>query len=318
MRVVFYTNNISPHQLPLAREVMRRVGRGNFLYVGDEIAWRGKVIDVGEVPTCATDDPRAREWLENAEVLYAGGLRPIDLLECRAAKGLRSLYYSERWFKPVCGLPGWVRMLAPGYRRMAKRFVRLANENECVTFLPTGPWAKRDFITMGVRPDKFLDWGYFVEPSALRSQPSTPSPHPLRVLWVGRRVGWKREGDIAKALALVGGKSPVTYTCLTGAPMKEVRQAMREHDLYVLASDANEGWGAALNEALEEGMNALGTFEAGASAAMLPRERLYHAGDWRALARLIEREMRGELPPCAIGDWSAAKAAERLLGFIMV
>ena len=103
MRIVFYTNNISPHQLPLAREVMRRVGRENFLYVGEQIAWRRKVIDAGEVTTCVADDPRAREWLENAEVMYTGGMRPIDLMERRAKRSLKTLYYSERWFKPIQG-----------------------------------------------------------------------------------------------------------------------------------------------------------------------------------------------------------------------
>ena len=34
-----------------------------------------------------------------------------------------------------------------------------------------------------------------------------------------------------------------------------------------------------VEKALEEGMNVIGTYEAGASAAILPRERLYHAGD---------------------------------------
>lgn len=82
---------------------------------------------------------------------------------------------------------------------------------------------------------------------------------------------------------------------------------------YVLASTGEEGWGAALNEALEEGMNAIGTFEAGASAAMLPKERLYHTGDVVALARLLEREARNELPPCSIGEWTAEKAAESLV-----
>ena len=47
------------------------------------------------------------------------------------------------------------------------------------------------------------------------------------------------------------------------------------------------GWGAVLNEALEEGMEVVGTFEAGASATILPRENLFHAGDWRGLRRLL-------------------------------
>jgi glycosyltransferase involved in cell wall biosynthesis len=96
-------------------------------------------------------------------------------------------------------------------------------------------------------------------------------------------------------------------------PIDEVRKLMREHDVYVLASDAYEGWGAVVNEALEEGMRVIGTFEAGASAAMLPKERLFHCGDYKALATLLEKECKGELPPCSIGDWTAEKAAKRLV-----
>lgn len=328
MRVVFYTNNVSPHQLPLAREVMRCVGRENFLYVGEQIAWRGKTIDVGEVRTLVRGTPEASEWLEDADVMYAGGLRPIDLLERRSERGLKSFYYSERWFKPVgivrlfgsfeCSIPGRVRMLVPSYRQMAKRFAKLANENACVTFLPTGPWAKRDFLSIGVKGEKMADWGYFVTPSAATTPRKARRENALSVLWVGREIGWKRVKDIEKAVAAVARHSSVTFTKLTGGTLDEVREAMRQHDLYVLASDANEGWGAALNEALEEGMSALGTFEAGASAALLPQERLYHAGDRKALMRLIEREIRGELPSCSIGEWTAAAAAERLLGLIML
>ena len=62
---------------------------------------------------------------------------------------------------------------------------------------------------------------------------------------------------------------------------------MHEHDIYVLASDAHEGWGAVVSEALEEGMKVLGTYEAGASATILPITNLFHAGDWRSLMTML-------------------------------
>lgn len=259
-------------------------------------------------------------------------------------------------------------MLVPSYRRMVKRFVSWANGDPGARVLAIGPWAKRDFLRMGVRADKLVDWGYFVAPStASRKAPPQEPPQDslrelappslglsdssstsqttrtLRVLWVGRELGWKRVKDIERAVEMVnkgvGSKGvgsrgvgsrewgvdswrPIEFTKLTGVGLAEVRKAMREHDVYVLASDENEGWGAALNEALEEGMSAIGTFEAGASAAMLPRERLYHAGDVRALARLLEREWEQlyslhptpySLPPCSIGEWTAKMAAGRLV-----
>ena len=348
MRAVFYTNNVSPHQLPLAEEVASRVGRENFLYVGEELEWRGQLIDTRGLRTRRADDPEAKEWLENAEALYTGGLRPIDLMERRARRGLKTLYSSERWFKPVplldlrlfdCSIgvtaPGRVRLLAPGYRRMAKRFVRLANENACVKFLAIGPWARRDFLRLGVRPDRLDDWGYFVAPSAggaSSGRSGGPGDRPIRMLWAGRLVGLKGVDTIIRAVKSVGGVSCTivgdgpelprlrrlahgqeAIRFLPSQPNARTRELMREHDLFVLASNGFEGWGAVVSEALEEGMRVLGTFEAGASAAILPRERLFHAGDGRALARLVGKERRGELPPCAIGKWTAAGAAERLV-----
>ena len=55
--------------------------------------------------------------------------------------------------------------------------------------------------------------------------------------------------------------------------MEKVRELMREHDLFVFPSNGLEGWGAVVSEALEEGMNVIGTFESGAPATLLPKER---------------------------------------------
>ena len=94
--------------------------------------------------------------------------------------------------------------------------------------------------------------------------------------------------------------------------IESVRKLMREHDVYVLASNASEGWGAVVPEALEEEMLVLGTYEAGASAALLPEENLFHCGDWKELAKKlsdISKVKRVRLPE----DFTPAGAAKRLL-----
>ena len=80
---------------------------------------------------------------------------------------------------------------------------------------------------------------------------------------------------------------------------------MREHDVYVLSSNAYEGWGTVVSEALEEGMKVVGTYEAGASATMLPESNLFHAGDWRCLKNILENQILD----VSIGDWTADFAA---------
>ena len=103
-------------------------------------------------------------------------------------------------------------------------------------------------------------------------------------------------------------------------PITEVRRLMREHDVYVLGSNGYEGWGAVVSEALEEGMKVIGTYEAGSSATMLPESCLFHAGDWRRLSRLLaqcaEEKCHTALKGQGIGDWTANRAAEWLVGCV--
>lgn len=339
MKFVFYTNNISPHQLPVAHAIAKKVGYENFVYVGEEIAWRGKVVDPGGIKVKVKEQGED-EILETCEVLYTGGLRPIDLMERRAKKGLKTFYYSERWFKPIplrgikvkgegeqWYLPGWMRLLVPGYRKMAKRFVKLVNENDCVKFLPIGPHAKRDFLKLGVRADKLVDWGYFVSPGVEKRCRCRKEGVPLKVLWAGRDIPLKHVGDIERAVVLANknltsalhlhlDSTPISFTKLTGVSPAEVRAAMHTHDTFVFASNAQEGWGAVVSEALEEGMNVIGTRECGACPAILPKERLYSCGDVETLARLLELEARGKLSRCSIAGWTAQDGAEKFLGLV--
>lgn len=307
MKVVFYTM-VSPHQLPLAQEVAKLVGLENFTYVAEDLLWRGLTFDAGGLTLKTRSE--VGDLLETADVVYVGGYRPIELMERRAKKGLVTLYASERWFKPRIGA---LRMLVPSYRKMAKRFVKLVNENACVKFLAIGPWAKSDFLRMGIKLDKVVDWGYYVEPShALPAQQTRPH-RPLRVLWAGRKLRLKRVEDVERAVSELVRLKRVEFLELTNVPLSTVREKMREYDTFVMASNAYEGWGAVVSEALEEGMNVIGTFEAGASAAILPKQRLYHSGDVKALRELLEKEYRGELPRCEIGEWTAKSAARKLV-----
>lgn len=308
MTIAFYMNCVSAHQLPLAKEVAKLVGEENFIYV-----YAGESDQVYQQATyaLATQD---KSILETADIVLSG-MRDVELFERRAKRGLKTYYTSERWFKPPLGV---FRMLKPGYCKMARRFVKWVNTDPNAKVLAIGPWAWADFVKMGVKEEKLVKWGYFVGPGVEKRCRCRKEGNPLEVLWVGRDLAWKRVKDIERAVSELARlkRVEVSLTILTGVTPEEVRRAMREHDTFIMASNAYEGWGAVVSEALEEGMNVIGTFEAGASAAILPRERLYHAGDVRALASLIEQECCEELPRCEIGEWTAKNAAKRLMEMI--
>lgn len=361
MKFVFYTNSVSPHQLPLARELVKVIGVENYLYLytteqtveRTSLGWNINCDGI-RIEKLSVEN---QHWLDEADVLMSG-IRDMRLFARRKDLGKRTIYTSERWFKPIpllswhVRLPGWFRIFFPSYLKKVRRFVKWMNEDVNARVLSIGPWAKKDFLRMGVKPTKIVDWGYFVAPSkyideknkakyddSVHALPAEKSGGVLRLLWCGRLLGLKRVGDIVRAvgehvglkrervsLTIVGDGPekerlmkmakglPITF--LPSHPIDDIREMMHEHDCYVLSSNAFEGWGAVVSEALEEGMNVLGTYEAGSSATLLPVERLYHTGNVKELVRLIEKECRGELPACSIGQWTAYNAAERLKDFI--
>lgn len=172
-------------------------------------------------------------------------------------------------------------------------------------------------------------WGYFVASGTPPVAGQPRKTRPLRVLWVGRMLDWKRVDTLIEAVKglpnivldlyghgpeeeslkrLAEGCEAIQFHDFV--PVEQVRVLMRSHDVYVLPSDGYEGWGAVVSEALEEGMAVVGTVEAGASATILPPERLYPAGDVAALRRILET-LWPEVG--RIGPWTAENAAETLL-----
>ena len=436
MKFVIYTNSLSAHQIPLAKEIAKQVGAENFQYV--YTSRNGQALQecvasddwICYAPTGADLAARhdVNDWLENADVMLVGGIRPFDLIERRVKSGKKTLYMSERWFKPNLGI---LRLAWPPYFRMAKRFAKMLRRYDSLVYLPIGIHAARDMVRLcGLMhgdlrclfraprldfencpmgrvwlrqsrrvveassvdcrlssvPDKHcLDkmrmWGYFVKSSEFGVKSSELNKgsldqthnselithNSLRVLWVGRLLRLKRVDTIIRAVGYLASQasqasqtsqtpqtSQTTQTSQTpqtsqtsqtsqtilldiyGAgpeeerlkkmaakygdiikfhppvPIAEVRKLMRNHDLYVFASNGYEGWGAVVSEALEEGMKVIGTYEAGASATMLPETNLFCSGDWKMLVKRLS----SDIPCVPIGDWSVKRAAEQLMKVI--
>ena len=186
---------------------------------------------------------------------------------------------------------------------------------------------------------KMRIWGYFVEPSKYETLPVRETgkmlPRELKVLWVGRLLNWKRVDTIVRAVCehanLKRADNPLPKMTLDiygmgtekshlkklssghgdiinfhpAVPIEEVRRQMRLHDIYVMSSNEHEGWGAVVNEALEEGMRVVGTCAAGSCATMFSPNNLFMVGDWRALSHMV----RNGLGQVGIGDWTPRFAA---------
>ena len=383
MKLAFYTNSISPHQLPLSMELVSVLGCSDYCYIytnksteeRKRLGWP-EASELWLKPEYEHPD-EARRILETAEVVIST-LRDIHLFEKRAQSGMTTIYTSERWFKPPVGL---FRILCPSFFWLSWRLVSLLKSSAGFYYYPMGVHAAQDMarlcglfsgdlrcffggpkIICAKQPcarinvssrskaaishycvDKMRLWGYFVEPSShcstLDGRNSREGDSTLRVLWVGRLLNWKRVDTIIKAvlhyaeerktnqslprilldiygtgpeylnLMRLASSNPDVVHLHEPVPIKEVRSLMREHDVYVLSSNGQEGWGAVLNEALEENMRVIGTAEAGSSATILPESNIFKAGDWERVLSFLS----GDIPDVQIGAWTPKVAADSIV-----
>ncbi|WP_417315604.1 glycosyltransferase family 4 protein [Cycloclasticus pugetii] len=361
MKILQVTNIVSHHQLPLARELCSLVGADNFRFAAMhgldqsrfESGWKSDYPERWIIRPGENDADLAEFenfWI-NADVVLCGERLIGKMLERVANKKL-CFYMSERWWKP----PIWaLRLLQPSFLKMAFQF-RMLSKNEYFHYLPTGPFAARDialFTSMGKRTWR---WGYFTDTpgvnrrSILYEQHEEPST-PLKVLWIGRMLGWKRVDLLIKAISKInGGKKRVHLTLVGNGPERqkleklaanlletadftftevipssEVPEIMMQHDIYVLPSSSYEGWGAVVNEALSVGCAVIASDKTGAGQAMITDGHnglLFRSGSvsdlTRCLRTLLENhQTRIKISEQAIREysehWSPSVAARKFL-----
>lgn len=377
VEMMILTNVVSPHTIPLAVEIAHLVRDGEFIFAATghitEARRRLGWADEGAYPwiQMRSPDESLTDFFRRMKVsdvkFLLTNLREWNVVSERTDRGFRTGLFFERWFKPIriahIKLPGCLRLLHPAFLRMSRRFVRLSS-SELVTLFPMGIPAAEDIVRLvhllkgdlrylykracldfEAKPGGCVDGysqmkmlSYFVADDAIRKE-CVQRTGPLKVLWVGRMLNWKRVDTIIRAvsgdqrftldlygagpeeahLKRLAGKASNVNFC-TAVPIREVRRIMREHDVYVLSSDEGEGWGAALNEAMLARMAVIGTYEAGSSATIIRNGvngLLYRAGDVEGVLKCLEQclsdEFRTKLADegcrCMSTTWSPRSAA---------
>lgn len=152
-KIVLYTNIVSPHQVPLALDIIKLIGEENFRYIVTDplhgertkLGW-GYDIEGLNVLEChkPKHSTEIKDWLENCDLLLTGN-RACGLFEKRACSpGKITCYMSERWFKPPLRM---IRLLDPRYLLMAWRVVRLLRSGH-IFYLPMGIHAASDIYRL--------------------------------------------------------------------------------------------------------------------------------------------------------------------------
>ena len=320
MRLLHITSIVSPHQMPLARCLVGRLGTDNYRYAVTGPAIPGRT-EMGW--DCSGQEPwilRVREgelarqmyekWWMEADVVLCGD-RAVGAMENRLKQGNLTLYTSERWWKPPLGM---ARLADPRFALMALSLRRLS-DSPAFHYLPIGSRAASDMRRWANFRDRSWLWGYFTAlPLPL---PKVAKCHAgLHILWAGRMLEWKRVDVLIKAFGILCRKDETARLTLIGdgpkrqnlevlarrlglegavefhssLPMKEVWQRMQSAHIYVLPSNGYEGWGAVVNEAMGNGCAVVASEAAGAAKTMIQHGEnglLFHQTEWRQLGHLL-------------------------------
>jgi glycosyltransferase involved in cell wall biosynthesis len=320
--LLYGTNIWTHHQVPVASELALIMGPERFRMalferVPDErrqLGWEDGVDCpwvIGPPKSNAEMKQIVQQCLE-ADVMVVGACTP-EVLQARVATGKLTLVASERLLKK-----GFyqLRMLNPRYAMGFRRYCSTVNHPH-VHSLSIGFYAPADLRTIGAFADRIWKWGYFVEVNPL--PPAVIPDRPLKLLWVGRMLDWKKvdlllqavgriqdavwfgeclivgDGPERSRLERLGNKlwlQPAKVRFQQSVPFDEVRRLMREADVYVLPSNREEGWGAVAGEAMSEGCLLVANGEAGASHELIVDGEtgfLYRDGNLEQLVALLER-----------------------------
>ena len=356
MKILLVTNIVSHHQLPVAIELSKIVGEDNFLFAATsrpdkerlENGWSSEYGQSWIVhPNESENDSIIYEkFWQDADVVICGE-RLINRMQERVDNNKICFYMSERWWKPPVGM---LRLFHPLYLKMFLEFKQLS-KSKYFHYLPTGPFAAKDMALIAPMKGRVWQWGYFTEMPSVRRDLAETTDNVVSILWVGRMLKWKRVDLLIKALAKLKNEGKKFKLTLVGngserknleklakkllgtsfyefkefIPSDEVPFLMAQHDIYVLPSNAYEGWGAVVNEAMAVGCAVIASDKTGAGASLIEHgvngllfksgseDSLYDClsqlvnnkkliNDFSVKSRLIIRE-----------NWTPAIAAERFV-----
>ena len=285
MKIVFVTNLINHHQVPLADELYAIPGV-DYTFVATipmpdflknsgypDYSDRKYLLNAYE---SAAKKKEALQLALNADVVIIGSA-PEEYVTQRIQAGKLTFRYSERWFKSrpwyLSGPRAWVNYYKDHIRYMNKPLYMLA----------ASAYTANDVYAIGAYKNKVFKWGYFtkVDTNVKVEVPNLGAStlESTSLMWCARFLKWKHPElpvQLAKRLkddgykftldmygsgeefeknrAMIQELQVQDVVHLRGnLPNDQILQQMQQHDIFLFTSDRNEGWGAVLNEAMSNG-----------------------------------------------------------------
>ena len=289
MKVTFYSNFLTHHQVPFCIEMQKILG-DDFKFVSNSkiFQWR---LDLGFKDLDKEYDfvvrsyegkeeyERAKKLADESDIVIIGSTSD-ELIEDRLKQDKIVFRYRSRIWLFTDGF--WKTIFnKEKIKLLYQRHLKYKN-NKNLYLLCASAYGANDFGALGLYKNKMYKWGYFLKTNKYdidKLIEQKEKNEKMQILWVGRYIKWKHPElaiKLAKKLKKQNYNFEIkmlgqgileekikkkikkykldNYVKVVGqVPSDKVKDYMEEANIFIGTSDHNEGWGAVINESMNAG-----------------------------------------------------------------
>ncbi len=350
MKLVFVTNRLTWHQVPISDEFYKLLG-DDYTFVAE------KTIPIGKEDKYPNgNDYKYFKLLENNNMKEVQNL--IDCADCviigsasdkliknRLKNRKITFRYSERFYKNGVNLKNFLKAFA------GSLIHHYRYKNYPLYMLCASAYTAGDAAIFGNYNNKCYKWGYFPEDYTYDIDELIRNKNKNEIVWVARLIDWKHpelavlvakqlkndgysfkmniigEGDMKEYLEnKIKEYNLENYVNLIGfVTPSEVNEYMCKAGIHIFTSDFGEGWGAVLNESMNCGCAVVASHAIGSAPFLINDNKnayIYENGNFEELYKNVKNLLDNTLLQEEVGKtayntikelWNAKVAATRLM-----
>ncbi len=309
MKVTFFSNFLTHHQVPFCLEMQKRLG-DDFKFVSTQkiFQWR---LDMGFQDLDKQYDfvvrayeneemeKKAKELALDSDIVMIGSI-PDDYIEERLKQDKITFRYRYRIFLFTDGF--WKTVFnKEKLKLLYQRHIKY-RKNKNLYMLSANAYGANDFNRFGMYKNKIFKWGYFLENQECDIEKlidKKETNEKIEIVWVARFIKWKHP-EVALKLAKKLKKQGYNFELKmlgTGVleekikniiqkehledvvevigqvPSTEVRKYMEKANIFIATSDSAEGWGAVVNEAMSAGCAVIANRRMGSAPYLIKQNK---------------------------------------------
>ena len=289
MKVTFYSNFLTHHQVPFCIEMQKRLGNDfKFVSTVKIFQWR---LDLGFedldkkydfVVRSYEDEEQyneAKKLALDSDIVIIGSTTD-ELIEERLKQDKLTFRYRARVFIFPDGF--WKTILDKDKMKLFwQRHIKY-RKNKNLHLLCANAYGAKDFNKLGLYKGKTYKWGYFLANNSYDIDElinKKEQNEKMQIIWVARFISWKHPEIVIKLarnlkkqgynfnIQMLGTgkleekiKTKVKNENLSDVidivgqvPSDKVKDYMEKANIFIGTSDSYEGWGAVINESMNAG-----------------------------------------------------------------